>query len=361
MPEQLKNIFFPKSFYHKLEKELAKFYPQFDTLKFNKLIFTKDFKALALKAKMRHSTEALGKTLPQDFKKAIDVLLKVEKEFDGFEHLIFSDFVERYGLDDFSTSIKALEVFTRSTAEFAIKPFIIKYPGKTMAQMLKWSKSPHDYVRRLSSEGCRPRGPWAMALPAFKKDPSPILPILENLKNDPSENVRKSVANNLNDISKDNPEIVLRLAKKWIGKSYETDKIIKHALRGLLKKANPDAMNLFGFGNVDSVKINNLSMQHSSIKIGESTEFAFELKVKGNKKLKLRLEYVIDFVKKTGKISPKIFQIKEEIFSPGTYMIKRKLDFQDRTTRKHNPGKHIFTIIVNGEKTSHINFLLQQS
>lgn len=360
MAEQLKNVFFQKSFYTKLSKEIKKVNPKFDIGKFNKLIFTKEFNDLALKAKMRHTTEALGETLPSDFKRAVDILIKVEDQFrKGFEHLTFSDFVERFGMGNFEVSMRAFEVFTKSSSEFAIRPFIIKYPKRTMVQMVKWSKSDKDYIRRLASEGSRPRLPWAMSLPDFKKDPTPIISILNNLKNDPSEMVRRSVANNLNDISKDNPDFALKIAEKWYGENKEIDKLVKHALRGLLKQGDPRALKLFGFGDTKSIKILRFKIHDSKIKIGGSTKFSFELRVSGNEFQKLRLEYIIDYMKKNGKTSSKVFQLKEGKFTSGKYEFKRKLDFQDRTTRKHYPGRHILCLAVNGKKVKSITFALK--
>lgn len=149
---------------------------------------------------------------------------------------VLDNYVEQYGLDDYETSVKAIERITQFTScEFSVHPFIIRYPNEMMVQILIWSKHENWGVRRLASEGCRPRFPWAMALPHLKKDPALIIPILENLKNDPARFVRLSVAYNLNDIVKDNPETVMELVKRWKGESEEVDWIIKHGCRTLLK------------------------------------------------------------------------------------------------------------------------------
>src|SRR5690606_550673 len=145
-------------------------------------------------------------TLPPDYIEAVGVLKKAAPYFTGLEAMIFPDFVETYGLDHWEASMDALELMTRySSSEYAVRPFIAKDTERMMAQMLEWAHSDSEHVRRLASEGCRPRLPWAMGLTMLKKDPSPILPILETLKQDESLYVRRSVANNLNDISKDHP------------------------------------------------------------------------------------------------------------------------------------------------------------
>ena len=173
---------------------------------------------------------------------------------------------------------KAIERITQFTScEFAVRPFIIKYPKEMMKQMLVWSKHEHWGVRRLSSEGCRPRLPWAMALPNLKENPAPIIPILENLKNDISRFVRLSVANNLNDIAKDNPETVISLVKKWQGKSENVNWVIKHGSRTLLKQGNADVMEIFGFDTTKDITVKDFKISTPKVKIGDSLEFGFKL------------------------------------------------------------------------------------
>jgi 3-methyladenine DNA glycosylase AlkC len=356
MPEQLKNIFFQKKFIIELGNRIREVYPEFNISEFEKNVYTPDFQDLALKAKMRHITESLGKTLPANYPEAVGILMKVEKYFNGFDHLVFADFVERFGLDYFETSIVAFEPFTRISAEFAVRPFILKYQKRMMEQMLKWSKSENAGLRRLSSEGCRPRLPWGIRLTNLVKDPSPILPILENLKNDPSETVRRSVSNNLNDISKDNPKVALDIAEKWYGENKEVDKLIKHALRGLMKKGNPRALALFGHGEKVKLDVKNLKVEPTAIRIGDSGKFSFDLNLLEKETKDLRLEYYIDYVKANGKTSRKIFQLSKGQINPGIKNISRKLDFQDRTTRKHYVGTHKLGIIINGREIISVSF-----
>ena len=228
-----------------------------------------------------------------------------------------------------------------------------------MRQMRVWSKHPHHHVRRFSSEGCRPRLPWAMAIPQLKRDPWPILPILENLKNDESLFVRKSVANNLNDITKDNPDVVLQLVKKWKGKSKETDWIIRHGCRGLLKKADAKVYELFGLNSKTNCEVTNLKIGKNKIKIGDRLSFSFELKALGKKASRLRLEYVVYYVKSSGKQTRKIFKMAESDYKPATiYSFKKEQRFEDFTTRKHFPGKHKIGIVVNGQELATKEFML---
>ena len=160
MAERFKDRFFQRCFFEQLANEIAKVYPSFDRQRFFSLVYDEEWDALELKARMRHASDALGQTLPTDYRKALAILLKVERHFENFDHLVFADFVERFGVDDFDASMPALEVFTRTSAEFAVRPFIRRYPERALAYMLEWTGHESDKVRRLASEGCRPRLPW---------------------------------------------------------------------------------------------------------------------------------------------------------------------------------------------------------
>jgi 3-methyladenine DNA glycosylase AlkC len=229
-----------------------------------------------------------------------------------------------------------------------------------MKQMFAWSNHKHWAVRRLSSEGCRPRLPWAMALPSLKKNPAPIIPILEKLKNDKSRFVRLSVANNLNDIAKDNPETVIDLVKKWQGKSKEIDWIIKHGCRTLLKQGNPKAMELFGFGAVaKNISIQDFKILTPKVKVGNSLKFEFKLLNKNKEKANIRLEYGIYYQKANGTLAKKVHKISEKEYAGNsTAPITRKHPFKVVTTRKLHLGLHQVAVIINGNEFEKHNFEL---
>jgi 3-methyladenine DNA glycosylase AlkC len=322
-------------------------------------VFDEKWEQAELKERMRHISTCLRAHLPGDYPKATAILLgSVEKllEEQGekmvFEHGFIPDFVERYGLADPDCSLPALEKITRWTsAEFAIRPFLLHYFDRVCRQMLDWSLHESAYVRRLSSEGFRPRLPWGMGIPVLKKDPAPILPVLENLKADPAETVRRSVANNLNDISKDHPSLALKIAQQWKGISGETDWIVRHACRGLLKKGDPTALGLFGFdATIAHVEVSQLSCD-AVVPIGGVLAFSFLVKNKSAQAADLRLEYFIEYLTSTGKVSRKVFKIKELNAKSGeAEQFKRHQRFTDFTTRKHYPGMHRIGILVNGKE-----------
>jgi 3-methyladenine DNA glycosylase AlkC len=211
MPEPLKAMF-NEEFLRQFSAKVHAKYGAFDMKGFIAMVTENTWDELALKARMRRITQTLGRYLPDRFEEALDILFAIDETCVGFPYLFFPDFVAVYGQteEDWELSMKALERFTvKSSSEFAVRPFLMKDPERVMGRMKEWAQHSNEHVRRLSSEGCRPRLPWGEALAIFKRDPAPVLSVLELLKADPSLYVRKSVANNLNDIAKDHPARVL--------------------------------------------------------------------------------------------------------------------------------------------------------
>ncbi len=352
-----------KAFIEKLGNKLYSIEKAFDTMAFVKSVINKDWEQRELKDRMRFITINIHQHLNFSYPKQIEILSKVVADYGGLKGMIFPDFVQVYGLDDLNTSLKAMELFTQySTAEFAIRPFIGKYPTETMQQMLAWSTHKNEHLRRLASEGCRPRLPWAPPLRNFIADPNPALPILENLKNDNSLYVRKSVANHLNDISKDHPNLVLKLTKKWYGKQPHTNWIVKHALRTLLKKGNKKALAIFGLDNSKNLETNNLTLSKNTIKIGGYIHFEFDVMNNSNQERNIRLEYKVAFVKANGTTSNKVFQLSEfSLKANAQKHFKRKQWFKELSTRKHYPGEHKITLVINGDEKEKVKLSLKQT
>lgn len=337
-----------------LASSIGQAHPSFPKAVFQQQIFDAHWEQRELKDRMRHIAACLHAQLPLPYVEQLHILKTAIWEGEALLLMCFPDFVEQFGLDHPAESLDALEYFTPfASSEFAVRPFFLRHPEATLERFYEWSEHDNHHVRRLSSEGCRPRLPWAMALPAFKKNPSPIFPILERLKGDPSEYVRRSVANNLNDISKDHPERVLQIGHQWLGQTPETNWIVKHALRTLLKKGNTQAMELFGFIDPKRIEIEHLILSKTTVRIGEALPFEVYLHNKTATPAQIRLEYAIDYLKKAGKHSRKVFMLAEREFPTGKTLLQRQQSFEDRTTRKHYPGLHYLTILVNGvEKVS---------
>lgn len=341
----LKNLY-NQDYIDKLSTHIISYYDEFNQSDFTNAIFDNSWQDRELKQRMRHISTTLYKFLPDDYKKSINILKKAFIRFEenyGLENIIFQDFVEVYGLDDFDISMDALREFTiGSSSEFAVRVFILRYPDKTMKQLHVWATDDNHHVRRLASEGCRPRLPWAIALPEFKKYPKEVLTILDILQDDDSEYVRKSVANNLNDISKDNPQTVINITKKWIGLNQKKDKMLKHGCRTLLKSGDKESLKIFGFTPNKNIQIHDFSIP-KEVKLGDNLEFSFTIKSK--KELdKLRVEYAISFLRQNNKYSTKVFKISE-----GTYSQNPN---QSQNTTHLNPSQQENTIL------GYINFLL---
>ena len=366
MAELLKNVF-NKEFISTLSGIILEVIPGFDSDSFSKKVLDLEWENKELKQRMSHIVFAMKFQMPEEYEKRISILLALvenlkKKGFEStLEWMFLPEFIDDLEVEYFDLSVNALEKVTQfTTCEFAVRPFILKYPEQMILQMTKWASHENYRVRRLATEGCRPRLPWAMALPFLKKNPKPILPILEKLKKDSSLTVRRSVANNLNDISKDNPQVVIEIIKKWIGKTEETDWVVKHASRTLLKQGNLEVMKLFGFGDIDELEIVNFKVNTSIVKIGEVLEFSFVLKNNNKASTKLRLEYGLYYQKANGSLARKVFKISEKVFNPNSFTeISKKQSFKVISTRKFHVGLHQVSIIINGVELNKLNFELK--
>lgn len=368
MAEPLKAMY-NEGFLRSFGRILQGAYDAFDIEGFVAEAMREPWEELELKARMRRITETLGTYLPARYEQALAVLYEVDKECTGFPYLIFPDFVEVYGQaeEHWALSVAALERFTQgSSAEFAVRPFLLRDPQRMMEQMLVWSRHSNEHVRRLASEGCRPRLPWGQALPVFKRDPSPVLPVLEQLKDDPSLYVRKSVANNLNDIAKDHPDVVIGIARRWMGSSTRTDWIVRHGCRSLIRKANPEIMAIFGYAEEEDhtplVAAAALSVDPAVLRIGESCVLSYELRVREGEPVRIRVEYGIDFVKAGGKTSRKLFLLSDKTVPGGARLSAvRTHRWADLTTRRHYPGGHRIVLLVNGREIASTELVLESA
>ncbi len=342
-------------FLNRLAAVILKLDKNFAAKKFLQIL-KKNWHTKELKQRMRAISNALNETLaPLTYLQKIAVLKQAAPQIlkdknSNLALIIFADFIEVFGLNDFEFSMSALEFFTEfGSSEFAVRQFIKLDQKRALVFLKKWSKSKNYHVRRLACEGCRPRLPWGEVLQDFKKNPAPILPILENLKFDQVQYVRKSVANNLNDISKDHPQIVLNLMQKWSQQKVDAS-LIKHALRTLLKRGNTDALKIIGINGDELSKnftIQTFALQKAVINLSQNMMFDFALHNQASNN-KIRLEYAVYFLKKNGTHGKKIFQITTKIFAKGVFKFTKKHRFGNLSTRKHYVGKHLISLVVNG-------------
>jgi len=357
-PKQLKD-YFDQKLAQRLAELIEDVYPQFDRSGFVKQV-SAQLKPLELKDRVAVMAQGLRDFLPEDYPKALAILTRILGPENphkggmfvhGFQLMPVEHFVGTYGLDHFDASMKAMyEITKRFTAEFAIRPFLMRYEKETLKVLSQWVTDENEHVRRLVSEGSRPRLPWAMRLPSFIHDPKPTLKLLEKLKDDPSEYVRKSVANHLNDITKDNPDLAVMVLARWAkGANKERMWIVRHALRSLVKQGHTEALAILGF-EPPKVKVTNFEVKTPVVKFGEALVFQFELVSEAKKQQDLVIDYVVHFVKANGSTSPKVFKMSTRTLNAGEVLVlDRKHAIWPITTRTYYGGTHRVEVQVNGQ------------
>jgi 3-methyladenine DNA glycosylase AlkC len=357
--EPLKNSYGPE-IPRRIAAMIEAAYPRFDASAFVRECLD-GYEALNLIARGWRIADALHAHLPREYPAAIDILLRSlgprleSSEGNGmapFLYMPHAFFVARYGLEHFEPSMRAqLEITKRFTAEFSIRPFIERHPQATMARLAAWARDPDPHVRRLVSEGTRPRLPWAPRLRAFQRDPGPVLALLELLKDDPELYVRRSVANNLNDIGKDHPEILVEVARRWLADA-DADRrwIVKHALRSAVKRGEAAALKALGYGSASAgLAIEAASVRPARVKRGGSVTVAFAVANRGKRRCRALVDFRVHFVKANGRSAPKVFKLKAVELAPGeSVRLAKKVTLADLTTRKHYPGRHVVEAQVDG-------------
>jgi 3-methyladenine DNA glycosylase AlkC len=324
---------------------------------------------LELKDRIYHIIEALHQTLPKDFKVSARLLTKLKKKWQtgneddryGFAAWAITDYVGVHGIEHPKLALPLLQQLTSLfSAEFAIRPFIQRYPQQTWIHLHEWAEHENEHVRRLASEGCRPRLPWGTQLQELIADPMPIIALLDKLKDDSSEYVRRSVANNLNDISKDHPDLVVKICKRWQkGKSSEREWIIRHATRSLVKKGHPDVFSLLGYTDKPKIKLNSIELSTTQLKLGQTLEFSAVLDSTIKKSQKLVVDYAIHYMKANGKTSPKVYKLKNVALKANEkLLLQKKQPFKVISTRSFHEGEHSLELLVNGKPVGSKTFYL---
>jgi 3-methyladenine DNA glycosylase AlkC len=316
---------------------------------------------LSLTQRGLHIAAALRKHLPQEYPRAVRILVDSATQphdhvasggMAAFLYMPHLFFISRHGLDHFEESMRAQHAFTQLfTAEFSIRAFLEKHPEATLARLREWARDPSEHVRRLVSEGTRPRLPWAPRLRAFQKDPRPVIELLELLKDDPSQYVRRSVANNLNDIGKDHPALLVATAKRWLKNATpERRWIVKHALRSAIKRADAGALGTLGYGGKADVSVRKVAVTPARVKIGGSVNISFVLANQLAKRQRVMADLVVHFVKARG-TGAKTFKLKAVELPPrGSVALRKTLALKQLTTRRHYPGVHRVEALLNGRR-----------
>lgn len=308
--------------------------------------------ALSIMERVRHIADALAIALPADYAAALPIVRAMAPRLGhGFQAVAVTEFVARHGLDDVDASLTALADLTQyGTAEFAIRPFLAHHPDHVLGVMLGWTQDDNEHVRRLASEGCRPRLPWAARVPALKADPTLGAPILEALKADPALYVRKSVANHLNDIAKDRPDWLLDRLADWSQDEAATRWIVRHALRTLIKAGDPRALALIGVGHGAAVMVQGFAVEPATVRLGEPIAITTTLASDAAETQSLVVDYRIHYARPGGKKSAKVFKWKGLDLAAGARTaLSIRQTIRDFSTRRHHAGRHEVELIVNGQ------------
>jgi len=349
-------------------------YPEFQDHEFTKTVFEK-FPELELKERMAWIREGFKIYLPDDYKTATDILLKAlppildptktDNDFGEFTLMSFCDFVAIYGCtpEHLDRSLHALEEITkRCSSEDSIRYFINAFPEESLSKISEWSKSENYHVRRLASEGSRPKLPWSQKI---NLDSSEVIKrVLNNLYIDPTRYVVRSVANHMNDISKTDPKLVIKTLKKWRASKKQIPKemnwLISHSLRTLIKAGNPEALELLGYSPSPMIKVKEFKILRPKVKIGATLEFSFQIESQDDQNL--MIDYKLYFKDKKGSLRPKVFKIKKTKVNKGEkLMILKKHPLKIMTTKKLYPGLHKLELQINGQPYEGGSFDLVES
>lgn len=373
MPEPFKNQF-NKNIINGMGDHFLKAWPKFDRDGFVKMA-GKNLKALELKERSVQITDAMRAFLPDNYKKAAKIILKSlapedhgdignavvnKRGITGWAIMPMTHYVGLYGLGHFEISMTLFKEMTKHfSSEFGIRFFLIAEQKRTLSILKTWTRDPSRHVRRLISEGTRPRLPWAMKLPAFIDNPTPVIALLKSLKDDKEEYVRRSVANNLNDIAKDHPAVVAQIAGLWLkGASGEMKKLVRHACRTLIKQGHQGTLKALGYG-APCIKLDKLDISTPRVIFGKTLEFDLSLTSTANRAQPLIIDYAIHHRKANGGTSAKVFKWKTTKIGPrATLTGNRKHAIRKITTRTYYPGTHTLELLINGVSFASVDFEL---
>lgn len=322
---------------------------------------------LEMMDRVRQIADALRSELPDDTASAMAAvtaslpapLPDCDQVTEGYLQWPVGQLIADHGGDDFDASFEAMIALTQCfSSEFAVRPFLIAEPERVIERLMTLTDHPSPHVRRWCSEGVRPRLPWGQRVHALEKDPSPILPLLEALKDDPEEYVRRSVANTLNDIAKSKPALVVSIAERWWkGGSKDRRRLVRHALRTLIKKGDPGALAVLGYGPPKALTAS-LEVSPPSVSIGSSVELSLALTNEASEPQPLLLDYQVHYVKADGSARPKVFKWKE-ITLRGDATLTKKHSMRKTTIRPLYVGEHRVDVLANGEVVAEARFTLR--
>ncbi|GGC63538.1 DNA alkylation repair protein [Hoyosella rhizosphaerae] len=284
-----------------------------------------------------------------------------DDRFTGWMIFPVTEAVAARGLGEFEPALALLaELTPRLTAETAVRPFIMADSTRALTVIEKWVRHPDEHVRRLASEGTRPRLPWAQQIKALIADPSPALPILHALHRDSSEYVRRSVANHLNDISRDHPGVAVAVAREWMDDpDANTVRVVRHGLRTLVKAGDRDALGVLGFSANAQMSVTVPELENPLVNLGAALEFRCTVTNYGEAAADVAVDYVIHHVRANGSRTPKVFKLGVRQLEPGAqWCITKRHAIKPITTRRYYSGEHLLEVQVNGVRSAAVPFIL---
>ena len=371
MAELLKDLF-GHQMVHRAASDLRGVHPPFDVVGFTKQALD-GYDELELTPRCRQIAAAMAEFLPADRGQAIDIIVASlgpelencdpadaaptgdpeidDNSMSGFYYMPHGYFIADHGKGEFDRVMVAnYEITKRATSEFSIRTPLRDEPERTLKELATWALDENVHVRRCVSEGTRPRLPWSFRLKNFQQDPAPVIALLEILKDDPVEYVRRSVANNLNDIAKDHPDVVVEVARRWWADGdHNRRRLVRHALRTLIKDANPDALDVLGYGPNSAASVAAVSIEPTAANIGDKVKIEVEIHNPSAMPAGALVDLRIHFVKANGSTSPKVFKGGELQVAPGeTDIVRKSISVAQHSTRTHYPGEHQVEIVING-------------
>ncbi|MGN8001688.1 DNA alkylation repair protein [Acidovorax sp. 22279] len=339
---------------------------KFDTTAFLQQV-EPGYESLELMARGQRIAHALQAHLPQDVPRALGVLVDSmdpsmgidaagepdagDRPYSAFLYLPHSIYIGTHGLQHFEAAMAAQHALTqRFTAEFCIRPYLLHHQGATLARLRDWAQDDNAHVRRLVSEGTRPRLPWAPRLPTFQNNPQLALPLLDALKDDPSSYVRRSVANHLGDIAKDHPGLAVGTARTWLlGAPASREALVRHGLRSLIKRGDAGALDALGVGHAVALNVRAARVVPACARIGDKVRIEAELHNPTPQPQRVLADLKVHYVKAHGGAAPKVFKLRTLDIPPGaTVAVGKTLSLQQMTTRTHYPGVHQVELVLNG-------------
>lgn len=382
MAEAFKNLIGPTTV-RAVSHHLRRVHRRFDQAGFEAQALA-GLEALEFKARAQHLAQALMAHLPEDFDRCAGLLEASLKHVPPprFEHdpdkelgalrtddtgvagwalWAYGEVVAQRGLEQPERALQALHAITqRFTAEFAIRPFIQAHPERVFPILERWLDEPSAHVRRLVSEGSRPRLPWGLRLQGLVRDPSPTLPLLHRLQDDPAEYVRRSVANHLNDIGKDHPELLVG----WVSRHRDDGhanrtRLLRHASRHLIKQGHTPMLACWGVGASFEGEVN-LAVSRRTAHIGEVLPVTVTLHATGPQPQTLEVDVRVHYRKADGQLRPKVFKGRRLALHPGEQISwTQSVSFKPVSTRALYPGTQGIDVAVNGQPLGWLEITLK--